>query len=307
MDLHAFQVGEATKLTQWFQDGNKLNVVDGCAGAQSIKRALTAAGVEKCFNFISIDTDAATNPTICMSIEDLVSRLKKGDIPEPLRGLTIHIIWCSPPCTPYSAANSNRSKSQKRRQLKIGDRTVTACLELIEILRPAVYFLENPDSGPDRLSIRPVLDKFRHLIHTVTYCDYGRPDRKASMILTNLRNVQLLDCRRPGEQCLAKIVLGRHTRTAQAGPSTAKDGSIIKGTPRDIAQLVPDALLQHLFTRAVEHFGRNGTEEHLCSLKGREGIVDQLLVCAVRTIATDTTINRGAREYADLVPCPLQF
>lgn len=98
--------------------------------------------------------------------------------------------------------------------MEMGDRCVEACLFLIEHLRPMVWILENPDAELANREIMQPLSKFKH---TVTYCNYGRKDQKATLLYTNLADLNLLDCRKPGETYLTKTMLGHHLATAQAG------------------------------------------------------------------------------------------
>ena len=221
----------------------KIDVIDLCAGSHSLERALESAGIADLFNVVTVDVEPTTNPTVLMKVEELAKALKSGkNLPLPIRHLKPKI-WASPPCTPYSAANTRRTKKERERQLQAGDKTVQACLDIILHYDPVVWFLENPDNQLPRQKIMKHWKRYRH---TTTYCLHGRPDRKATTIYTNLLNLSLPDCRRQGEECLTKLVLGRHTVTAQAGPTKARDGTVIPGPPKVEAQKIPTPLLTTL-------------------------------------------------------------
>lgn len=230
----------------------KIDVIDLCAGSHSLERALENAGVVNLFNVISIDVEPSTNPRVLMKVEELAKALKTGkNIPACLRGVKPKIIWASPPCTPYSAANTRRTEEERKQQLKSGDKTVQACLDIIQYYKPIVWFLENPDNQLPKQEIMVDWERYRQ---TTTYCLHGRPDRKATTIYTNLNNLTLSDCRRQGEECLTKLMLGRHTVTAQAGASKSRDGTVIPGTPKVEAQKIPVQLMTSLLQKAfLEH------------------------------------------------------
>jgi len=287
-------------LRGWLERDKIINFFDGCSGGHSVRKALELAGVAHLFNFISCDNDPSTKPTILMRLEDLVQRIKSGkNIPAALRGIKIHLAWFSPPCTPFSAADTRSGIQERKRKLLQGDKTVRACLELIKLFKPIAWFLENPDSGGNRLARRLILQPFKQYIHTVTYCgEHGRADRKATMIMTNLTNLDLPDCRKPGHECLAKLLMGHHTRTSQAGPSYTADGTLIPGTPKEEAQLVPPLLIQRLIKHAFV--------EHGDALTHAEDGSSELKAYAVNALTKELDLGKSVRKIADVSPDELK-
>ena len=293
-DVEAWQANSTDTVRGWLKQDTIINFFDGCSGGHSVRKALELAGVAHLFNFISCDNDPSTKPTILMRLEDLVQRIKSGkNIPAALRGIKIHLAWFSPPCTPFSAANTRSGIQERKKNLLQGDKTVRACLELIGLFKPIAWFLENPDSGGNRLARRQILQPFEQYIHTVTYCgEHGRADRKATMIMTNLTNLDLPDCRKPGHECLAKLLMGHHTRTSQAGPSYTADGTLIPGTPKEEAQLVPPLLIQRLIKHAFV--------EHGDALTHAEDGFSELKAYAVNALTKELDLGKSIRKIADV-------
>ena len=86
-------------------------------------------------------------------------------------------------------------------------------LDIIEYLKPRVWFMENPQTG--LLRTRPVVAGLHYA--TCDYCVFGRPYRKRTAIWTNSG---LADYKCDG-QCPALQSMGggkRHPKTAQHGP-----------------------------------------------------------------------------------------
>lgn len=287
LDLRAYLAGGRTDLREWITDGGKILIVDLCSGGHSVASALEQAGVAHLFEVITVDSDANTNPSVVMTVQELVKRMRQGvGVPSTLLERRIDLVWCSPPCTPYSAANSRRTNAEKKRQMILGDQVVKACFDFIELVGPRVWILENPDSGDDRLARRKIMKPYEDQRHTVTYCNYGRLDRKATVIYSNMRGLTLLDCRRPGEECIAKILLGRHVRTAQAGSYRTADGDVIAGTPKLKSQLVPEELIQVLIRHALTHFESSN--------------INKLTALAVNAMSEPSELGRRVRDLSEV-------
>ena len=79
-------------------------------------------------------------------------------------------MWASPPCTHYSKA---RTAAKTPRDLEGSDAIVQKTLEIIDYLKPLLWWLENPGTG--LLASRPVVQGVP--FKRVTYCSYGYPDR----------------------------------------------------------------------------------------------------------------------------------
>ena len=290
LDARAFSTGRSSKVKDWVKSlgisGEKINVLDCCSGegGGSIMRTLKRSGVSHLFNVCTVDSEPECAPDVLMKVEDLAEAIKGGSAPSVIRDTHWHIVWTSPPCTRYSAANSQRDAEKTEDDLRAADATVEACFAIIDMLKPICWFLENPDTGANRLRDRPFMEKYKHLMKSVTYCRYGRPDRKATMIVSNVP-LTLLDCRVQGQECMTKKLLGRHSRTAQAGSFTAADGTTIPGTPQHESQQVPEALIEHVFDSALHTFGQEF--EHALIDTDRDARA-QLLVAAARITVTQS-------------------
>ena len=283
---------KASELTAWLStrvtSKEQINVLDLCSGSRSLERALESAGVAHLFNVISIDNDPATNPTILMKVEEIAKTIKTGrQLPPLLRKIKPALIWASPPCTPYTRAATMRNKEDRIKQMETGDRCVEACLFLIEHFRPMVWILENPDAELANRKIMQPLNKFKH---TVTYCNYGRKDQKATLLYTNLADLNLLDCRKPGETCLTKTMLGHHSATAQAGPSRTADGTVIPGTKKTEAQKVPERLIITILQSAFAEFGDKMWPESEST---------RIEVLAVQNVSDQSQLGRRVRDLAE--------
>ena len=94
------------------------------------------------------------------------------------------IIWASPPCTAFSVAsigkNWNIDKSPKTDKAILGIQLVKKTIEIIKILKPTYFFIENPRG---MLRKMPFMMNFQR--KEVTYCQYGDNRMKPTDIWTN--------------------------------------------------------------------------------------------------------------------------
>ena len=98
-----------------------------------------------------------------------------------------NIIWASPPCTGFSVAaighhwsNDNGTYSPKTETARNGLKFVEKTLEIIDELKPDVWFIENPRG---MLRKMPIVQDLKRV--TVTYCQYGDKRMKPTDIWTN--------------------------------------------------------------------------------------------------------------------------
>ena len=63
------------------------------------------------------------------------------------------VVWSSPDCVQYSIA---RTCAKTPRDFEKADKLVQSCLDIIEYLKPQLWFIENPDTG--YLKTRTVLE-----------------------------------------------------------------------------------------------------------------------------------------------------
>jgi hypothetical protein len=151
------------------------------------------------------------------------------------------IVWASPPCTEYS-----RAKTCGTRDLETADRCVEAVFQVLDYLKPKLFFIENPEG---LLATRPIMRAWNCLQRQVSYCRYGMPYRKDTHIWTNVYLKRPLKMCRRETPCDAQRQHGHHLVTAQAGPThagTPGSGSAAAVWP------VPYKLIQVLMKAAME-------------------------------------------------------
>ncbi len=146
---------------------------------------------------ISVDFDPQWNPTILTDIQ-------KWNYSKYAQH-TFDIIWASPPCTEFS-----RAKTIGVRDLQGANDIVATTLEIIDYMRPKVYFIENPATGllcdMSYMSHMPYVD--------VDYCMYSTFGyRKRTRIYTNLKGFAPLKCEKQCGYC----VNGKHVNTFGGG------------------------------------------------------------------------------------------
>ena len=94
------------------------------------------------------------------------------------------IIWASPPCTYFSVASIgthwNLDNTPKTKSAELGMMIVQKTLEIISVLNPDFYFVENPRGKLRKLKIMRGLPRI-----TVWYCAYGDTRAKPTDIWSN--------------------------------------------------------------------------------------------------------------------------
>ena len=131
------------------------------SGTGSIGRAFEARGWEV------ISLDILPGATITSNILDWEYEKYPRD--------HFNFIWASPPCTEYSIA---RTRARRPRDFEGADAIVRRSLEIIEFFKPALWLIENPQTG--YLKTRPVIQGIPW--RDVTYCKYGFPYKKRTRL-----------------------------------------------------------------------------------------------------------------------------
>lgn len=163
-----------------------MKVLELFSGTGSFSNAAKKRGHE----VFTIDIDGKLDPDLNIDINNL----KAIDIP-----FHPDIIWASPPCQKFSIASVYRHwKDGKPRHQGTVDaiKLVEKTINIIQILRPKFFFIENPRGMMRKLDC--LLFFYRR---TVTYCKYGFPYQKATDIWTNCLEWNPRETCSPGSPC----------------------------------------------------------------------------------------------------------
>ena len=190
-----------------------MKVLELFCGTKSFSNVAKENGHE----VFTIDNDPQFNPDLCKDILDL------KDIPFdiPFRP---DVIWASPPCQCFSVATIGKNwnkedKSPKNDRARQAIELVMKTLEIIEILKPKFWFIENPRGMLRKMSFMIPLPR-----KTVTYCQYGDTRMKPTDIWTNL-NWKPKEMCNYGDTCHVSAPRGSPTGTQ--GIKGSRDRGII--------------------------------------------------------------------------------
>ena len=149
-----------------------MRVLELFCGTKSFTKVAEARGHE----CLTLDIDRKFNPDLCMDIMDF----NYYDMP-----WHTDMIWASPPCECFSVNTIGRNWNLDRtpktdkaaHALKVVERTV----ELIRLLNPTYYLIENPRAMLRKMPVMAGLPR-----KTVTYCQYGDGRMKPTDLWTNI-------------------------------------------------------------------------------------------------------------------------
>lgn len=137
------------------------------------------------------------------------------------------IIWASPPCTSFSVASIGHHWTggkgayiPKTDGAKLGLELVKKTIEIINILKPKYWFIENPRGVLRKLPVVVGLKR-----NTVTYCQYGDERMKPTDIWTNSKVWLPRPMCKNGDPC--HVAAPRGSRTGTQGRSNAYERSKI--------------------------------------------------------------------------------
>lgn len=212
-----------------------IKVLELFAGTRSIGKAFEEKGhkvysVEwnKDFENISLYADIST-----LTAEDCIK----------LCGGRPDVIWASPDCTTYSVMaiskhrerESNGNLKAKTEYARFCDKTNTHVVELINELKPSLYFIENPVGGLRKMDFMKGLPRY-----TVTYCQYGDMRQKPTDIFTNHPNPRFKPVCKRGAPC------------HMSAPRGSKCGTqLIKGAKE--RSRIPEQLCRHIVEISEEY------------------------------------------------------
>lgn len=176
---------------------------------------------------LTVDFDPQFNPDICADVLTL-------DFKE-----RFDVVWASPPCTTFSVASIGRhwKLGNPSDEAVIGNKILAKTIEIINLVRPKYWFIENPRGMMRTLPIMASLPK-----KTVTYCQYGDTRMKPTDIWTNCHRWNPKVACKNGDGCHESAPRG--ARTGTQGLSGARDRAVI-----------PEALCEEIF-KAVNLEGR---------------------------------------------------
>ena len=126
-----------------------------------------------------------------------------------------NILWASPPCTGFSVAaighhwrREGDAYIPKTETARNGLKFVEKTLEIIDELKPDVWFIENPRGMLRKMPIMQDLKRF-----TVTYCQYGDIRMKPTDIWTNSEEWNPRPMCKNGATCHVSAPRGSKTGT----------------------------------------------------------------------------------------------
>ena len=101
------------------------------------------------------------------------------------------IIWASPPCTFFSVGSIgkhwNKDHTPKTEGAKLGIAIIKKTLEIIDILQPSYFVIENPRGKLRKFGlIDPKFHGRSNVRQTVWYCQYGDMRAKPTDLWTNI-------------------------------------------------------------------------------------------------------------------------
>jgi hypothetical protein len=222
-----------------------IKVLDIFSGTKSLFKALNHNFKGVRVEYTSIDWDEKFNPTHCFDICDWKKYIET--LPESERKKFqpgyFDIIWVSPDCSPRTAANTVGT-----RDLVLSEKQIEAAASLVDLLKPRVTLMENPESSPYQLRdtsfIKSIEKKLGITPYSTTYCCYGYGYKKMTTIWSSVP-LDLYHCH--STPCPAFKKFGHHLFTAQSG--TSKSGT--PGTPKLQVYQVPELLLTYILLQSL--------------------------------------------------------
>ena len=179
-----------------------MNFVELFAGSAIMSKVAAAHG------FRTMTTDA--QPFLGINLVSDVRTLRREHFPP-----TVNVLWASPPCTTFSVASIGhhwkggyRAYVPKSEAAKEGLAILHATLRIIEMIKPDVWFIENPRGLMRKMPCMQNLPR-----HTVTYCQYGEKRMKPTDIWTNSMTWQPRPMCRNGAPCHEAAPRGSRTGT----------------------------------------------------------------------------------------------
>ncbi len=198
------------------------------SGTKSFSKVASSLG----HSTYTVDNNDSLEPDECIDIR----------IWKPI--YEIDVLWASPPCQGFSVAsigrNWNYDNTPKTDSARLGIELVNRTIDLINIIKPTWFFIENPRGKLRKLCL---LDNF--IRHTITYCQYGDNRMKATDIWTNAYWWNPRPICNNGDLCHVRAPRG--SRTGTQGMNNAKE----KGR-------IPEQLFLEIFKQLDEKTKEKG-------------------------------------------------
>ena len=188
-----------------------MKVLELFSGTASFSKVATRRGHE----CRTLDFEEQFHPTYRMDIMEFDPELIEGWEPD--------IIWASPPCQCFSVMvigknwikNPDGTYTPKRPQTIEAMEIAQRGLDIIRVLRPKFFFIENPRAMLRKMPFMADLTR-----KTVTYCQYGLPYQKATDIWTNCDAWKPKPACSPRSPCHQRAPRGAHAGLQAVGRYT---------------------------------------------------------------------------------------
>ena len=219
-----------------------MKVLELFCGTKSISKVFEAAG-HQCF---TVDLDPQFNPSLAIDILKFEPSLLPEEFKHP------DIVWASPPCTTFSVASMGHHWTggkgayiPRTEEAKVGLQLMKHTVDLIALLKPQVWFVENPRGLMRKLIAFP--PELRSWRHTVSYCQYGDKRMKPTDIWTNCPTWKPKPICKNGDPCHEPAPRGAKTGTQ--GLKGAMERSRI---PESLCKDIVDACCYMLETEELK-------------------------------------------------------
>ena len=185
----------------------KMKVLELFAGTRSIGKAFEKFGHQ----VYSVEWDKNFKD---IALYQDIGKLTKKQIIK-LCGGCPDVIWASPDCTTYSMAGISHHRKLEDGELKpiseyakFCDKVNMHVLDLIQELKPKLYFIENPRGGFRKMKFMKGIYRY-----TITYCQYGDKRMKPTDIFTNHPDPKFKAPCHNGDSCHESAPRGSQTGT----------------------------------------------------------------------------------------------
>ena len=215
----------------------KMRALDLCAGTHSFTRVAEQLGWE----VISVDISQKYSPTIVGDVLEIdYKQWPPGHF---------DFVWCSPPCETFSVACAHLFDADGREaRAQQGNAVARKTREILDYLDPKFYVVENPlCSLIWKQGIYEDLPKKK-----VSYCMYGFPYRKNTLLATNVPFEPKLCCGGCGNVRQVMDAHGKmhiyHLEVAKQGASQHTRGLGVQQSrhSRDQLYRVPEQLIRDI-------------------------------------------------------------